>query len=756
MKFPSHSVIDIHQTSATVAPSAAPLRPAAATPRRSQLLTLGDYLRACRKHWRFLGLIVFGGSFGALFITRFQTPVYRAETIIEVSNINPDFLDLRQATPVSNAHPGATDLLIDMGTQTAVLTSAAVRKNTIDGLAGSELSHSNWLPERAQWPIPGLQPASFLSSRALLDQVAGTLYVRRAGGTRLIRLQVDAPNPVLAADFANSLVREYLRANIAARAQIDHDAEDLTRGQLAAMRSKIIGEEESLQRYAGANRLIYGSDQRNISDDRIRQLQSDLLQARTELAAKDAARQLARSRTASALPAVINDANLRELQSQLIDLRRQEAELTTVYKPEHEKVQQIRAAASQLESEIQQETAKVVAEIEGEYSQAQLKEKTLASAYDAAILDTGKTSQAAAHYDLLKTDIAADLTAYQGMLSQAKDLNLAAALKATDLLVPQPAEPPDHRLMPDPVLNTIMGLFSSLVLGIAWIAIRENFDRNVRVPGDVAAFSGVAELGAISSVFPTSGALRQLRNIPGRLLSGAGPVTTGPVTTAMDKKASPGAHEPLADDFRGVAASLLWSAPKGPSSTVGGRVIVITSAAPGDGKTTITANLGSALARAGRSVLLIDGDVRRPALHTWFGLGNQRGLTDILNQKGGDTDADSAMQPTRVAGLSLLSSGSDQDSAIDLLFQPALGNLIALLRRRFDFILVDSPPMARCADTRSLANASDGVVLVARSRRTARESVRSACERLRLDGVSLLGVVLNDFKAGSAPYKYYA
>jgi len=751
MKFPSPPVADFALPSRAAVRDGAYLQSPRAIVPSGQVSTVHDYVRVCIEHWRVLTLIVVGGGLLAVLVTRLQTPVFRAETLVEVRTISPDFLNMREASPFVHPQYGA-DLTIDMETHVEVFQSADVLRNTIDTMAASAASHPDWLPRRAAWSIPGWRPAP-VPARDLLSDVADTLYVERAGATKLIRLQVDAPSPGLAADFANSLVRRYMQANIDARTQIESDAEFITHHQLDAMRSRITDEEERLQKYAAASQLFRDGGRGSLSDDRLKQLQSALLQARADLAAKDAAQRLARSQNAGALPAVVNDANLRALQSQLIDLRTKEAELTTVYQPEHDQIRQIRAAASQLEYQIQQETAKVVAVIDGEDRLAKEKEKSLAAAYDAATLDAEKTSQAAAQYDLLEKDIQTDLLAYQRVLSQAKSLNLASALQAADLLVPQPAVPPDRPRLPNLARNMIMGLFASLVIGIACIASRQHFDRSVQVPGDLRIFSGAAELGAISSILPGSGVMRHFRNIPGRVLPAA----------AIDRKRAQ-AVEPVADDFRGVAASLLWSSPavgaRGywPKEPLigGARVIVITSAAPGEGKTTVTANLGSALARAGRSLLLIDGDVRRPALHMHFGLTNRRGLTDVLKEQVDDDGVLAAIQQTDIPGLSLLSSGSDEERPIDLLFQPGLSTLIARLRGRFDFILVDSPPMVQCPDTRSLANAADGVILIARSRRTAQESFRSVCERLRLDGVRLLGVVLNDFKAGNAPYKYYA
>jgi capsular exopolysaccharide synthesis family protein len=209
---------------------------------------------------------------------------------------------------------------------------------------------------------------------------------------------------------------------------------------------------------------------------------------------------------------------------------------------------------------------------------------------------------------------------------------------------------------------------------------------------------------------------------------------------------------PVTDDFASIATSLLCSS----SGVAHAKVIVFTSTAPREGKTTVTVNVASTLARAGRSVLLIDGDVRRPTLHTSFGLGNDRGLTNLLEERASAAQAGDAIKETRVPGLRLLPSGSNKDSPAELLFQPHLRKLLSEFRGRFDLVLIDAPPMTQWADARTLANAADGVVLIARSKRTTRDSIRAACERLRCDRARLLGVVLNDYNAESAAYNYYA
>lgn len=733
MKFPSGTSLDVSQPEPG---SAIGFRDPA--PHR-QLITLGDYFCLCREHLRSLALIVTTGCILGFIITQFQHPVFRAEASIELWNINPDFLHLRRAKPISNASEGPADLQIDMETQIEVIRSAGVMEKTIESAAESDLPEK-WQPVQPRWAMPVRNPARPASPRESFKAAADSVYIRRMGQTRLILLEGDGSNPVFAADFINSLIREYIRQNIAAREQLNQEAEDLTHNQVAAMRLKITQAEISLEEYAKAHHLIYGSDQQNLSDDQLKQMQADLLQARTELAARDAERQVAVKSDPNTLPQVVNDATLRDLRAQLIGLRRHEAELSTVYSPEYDAVKKVRADATQLEQAIREETARVVSGIEGEFQQAREKEKELSTAYDSALAVTAKTSEAAAEYGLLKRDIDVSLVAYEHMLSQARDLNLAAALKVNDVHVVDPAVPPKRPRSPRLGLNMAMGCFASFILGVGWLAGRKSFDDEIRVPGDLTSLLGIDELGAVASALPGNGISRRLQGIRGRLL---------PASEIQNSLVLRG---PVTDDFASIATSLLCSS----SGVAHAKVIVFTSTAPREGKTTVTVNVASTLARAGRSVLLIDGDVRRPTLHTSFGLGNDRGLTNLLEERASAAQAGDAIKETRVPGLRLLPSGSNKDSPAELLFQPHLRKLLSEFRGRFDLVLIDAPPMTQWADARTLANAADGVVLIARSKRTTRDSIRAACERLRCDRARLLGVVLNDYNAESAAYNYYA
>jgi len=186
------------------------------------------------------------------------------------------------------------------------------------------------------------------------------------------------------------------------------------------------------------------------------------------------------------------------------------------------------------------------------------------------------------------------------------------------------------------------------------------------------------------------------------------------------------------------------------------RLLVVTSPGPGEGKTTVTANLGLMLAAIGRRVLLVDGDMRKRDLHEMFALLNERGLNTLLKTDIEDQCLANFVQQTNIPGLSVLTSGPHSPESAHLLHSAELSKLITLLKRDYDFVLVDTPPVLPVADARIIGQLADGVVLVARACQTSRDAAAAAYRRLAADGSKVLGLILNDWNPSSSTHKYYA
>lgn len=697
---------------------------------------LGDYLRILSGHWKLLLWAAIAGCLLGIGLTSLQSPSYRAKTSIEIQNINGDFLNMKQVRPVSEENQGS-DALLDLQTQIEVLQSSSLAESAKQALKQAGLKREwNARPSTLRGLFHFRDGAV---SEKVLDKVGDSVKVHVVSQTRIIQVQVDAPNPSLAADFANTLIAEYIHQNIRARAQMTEAAEDWTRSQLVDMRRKVEASEQALQEYAARYGLVFTSDRQTISDDQLRQVQSDLVHARTELVDKQAMRQMALESKVDSLADFEKDNDLRDLRAKLTDLRRQEAELLTIYKPTYSEVLKVKAQADEIQRALTQAQQRVMGRAMDEYKASSQKERLLSAAYQNALAKAANESQTAVQYDILKREADANLSAYESMLSKVKELGLAAAFRNSNVRIVDPAEPPEKPRTPQLPLNVVLGLFSGLTVAAAYLLISERNNLSLRHPGEAALKLGVPELATIPRL---DGGFADYIPLP----AAQNDVNEGGLSVIQDNSLEE--ETPTTDSFRSLLTSIMFAG----EGVQQPKVVVVTSTAAQDGKTTICCNLALALARAGKRVLLVDGDLRRPRLHERFSLPNMIGLGNLLQAGCDATDAQFAVLQTSITRLSVLPSGSFTASPADLLFQPNLNALMKSYREHFDMILVDSPPLTGLPDARLLGRAADGVVLVARANKTQRSAIVTACHRLGLDRSRVLGLVLNDWNGQESPY----
>jgi succinoglycan biosynthesis transport protein ExoP len=285
-------------------------------------------------------------------------------------------------------------------------------------------------------------------------------------------------------------------------------------------------------------------------------------------------------------------------------------------------------------------------------------------------------------------------------------LNKDNSNRLPQLTVLKTAELPNHPSSPRPKRSMLIGAVLGLVLGLAVGLLRETLDGRVRSGVQLERAAEVALLGLVPKEF---------RSVP---------------VPAMSRPRSR-----RAEAYRAVRTNLEFLSVQGMPHS-----IVITSAAAGEGKSSLSANLGITASRAGRDVVIIDADLRKPTVSRYFDLTSPIGLTDVLV---GRWSVDEALQQVPGERLCVLTSGPVPAAPGELVGSAAMAALIEELEHRFDLVIIDTPPILPVSDGLSLAVNVDGVVLVARMRETTRRSVQKAAEALRKVNATLVGVVGN-------------
>jgi len=321
----------------------------------------------------------------------------------------------------------------------------------------------------------------------------------------------------------------------------------------------------------------------------------------------------------------------------------------------------------------------------------------------------------------LESQLTSDQTRLVILLKSAEDFRLAMARYTDYINIFSPAELPTEPVRPRTTLNTILGGISGLVMGISSAFMLEYLDDTIRSPEDVKTALHAGVLG----VLPLSRDANAHEAI-----------------VAVEQPLSP-----ITEAFRNLRTSIEFSAL---GQTV--RTLLITSPLPTDGKTFIVANLAAVMAQAGKSVIVVDADLRHPMLHRLFDLPQEPGLTSALLDP---TDRENALRLTKVDGVRIVTAGPHPHNPSELLSSERMQNFIAWLTESADVVLMDSPPVLAVTDAVVLSAMVEGTVLVVDCGETRKLLASQALERLTDVGARVLGGVLNRFSAGSDGYYYY-
>ena len=297
-------------------------------------------------------------------------------------------------------------------------------------------------------------------------------------------------------------------------------------------------------------------------------------------------------------------------------------------------------------------------------------------------------------------------------------------------------------------MNLILGLLGGCFAGVGLVLARDYLNRSIRVPGESTSYLNVPELGvipssSIESNLPLSGRIQRLIPSSSGSDSKNGGSSQSGLSHGVELVTWNRRPSLLAESFRAALTSILFSADQGSNC----RTFAVTSSMPSEGKTTIISNLGIALAEMSRRVIIVDADMRRPRQHEIFDVANAWGLSDLLQEETQieDYPKETLARRTDIPNLNLLVSGPVTMGIPSILHSTRMTRLLERLKREFDFVLIDCPPMIHLADARVVGRIADGVILVIRSGKTSQEAAISAVQRFNEDGTRVLGTILNDW-----------
>ena len=682
------------------------------------------------------------GTLAGVAIALMSTPVYRASTSMQLEGFDDTFLrDLRQLPPMFPNGPPESYIR----NQVKLLQSETLALRVANKLGiKPNPSPAGIVSVLGKWS--GLFAQKHLSAEQLgIAAVQHAMKVRTTPQTQVIEVQYDSPNAHGAAVGANTVAAEFIALNQEARWQLAQDSAEWLSKQTADLKTKLETSNAALQDFARSSGLVFAGNHSTLAEDRMRQLQDALTKAETDRATKFARYEAALSSDTESLPDLLVSGPLRQYQTDLQGLRRELADLKAIYTPAYYKVLRVEAQIASLELAITGERQALIERLRNEYDVSARLERALREKHALDLRDAQEVNEKENHYNLLKREVESTQQLYESMLQKVKEAGVTSALRATNVQVLDTARPPASPYSPNLPLHAALGLVLGSLGGVGLVLYREPFGR-VSNPGD-AALLNVPLLGVIPSARDDRGlAGRWPGLIGGKRLNGNLALVTWQQEGSL-----------LSESFRTTLVSILFGFPSLPCGRPRGRVLVVTSREPCEGKTTVLTNLGIALAETDRRVLLIDADLRRPTLHEYFGVSSLVGLSDVLRTPNLiDAPAlKTIAQETPVPNLWVLPSGPLVEGFPKLLYSGNLTRLLQRLRSDFDLILIDTPPMGLYPESRVVGRVSDGVVIVVRANRTSRNELKTTCLRFVQDDIPILGTILNDWRIDKGEHRAY-
>lgn len=541
------------------------------------------------------------------------------------------------------------------------------------------------------------------------------LKVGRTGVTYVLDISITSGDAAKAAVIANAYAASYVRQSADLKVQATSQASTVLGSQLEKMRTDVEKAEAAVERYKVQHNLL-SVGATSLTESEIPKLNVDLATARTEEAGararyETARAQMARGGTGEDVGEALSSAVVQNLRSQRAVVSRQLADLKTRYGPLHPSVIQTQQQLTDLDSQIRAEVRRIISNLEAEVQIAHQRTEAASRNVNASHAQLAANSTDAVGLNELQRNADVTKSMYQDFLEKYKLAIQSQGLESSDARVLSQAVAPGKPSFPNKPLLLALGIVLGAVAGLAMVVVRNLLDATVSTAEQVEQKLGTAFLASVP------------------LVEGSSKARDGVTRMVIEKPISA-----YAEAMRNLRTSVQFGGDGRPVS-----VIALTSALPGEGKTTTTIGMARSAAQGGMSVVLIDCDVRRASSARALGIQAKNGLIELLR---GQATLDEVLVQDPISGAVFLPIAKPSADAEELISSKRMFDLVAELRKRFQLVLLDTAPVLAVADTRVLAREADAVVLLCHWRKTPRKATEAALQQLESVGAFVAGVAL--------------
>lgn len=603
---------------------------------------------------------------------------------------------------------------------------ASMRRTPDSGVATPAALVGRWLPDwlgdqlPLRWALaagiaelPDAGPEAWREQA--IDALRENVKVTQSGRSYVLSISYTAPSPHEAARIANGIAHAYVAVQLDEKLSTTRRASAWLREQVEQLRWRVFGSELAMEEFR-AERGLVAPEGTSLDSQQIALITNALVDARAERSAKEARLRSLRAMRASgngllSAPEVLSSPLILNLRAREMELAREEAQLSREYGEHHPRILELRAEQQKLADRIAQEIDNVIANIENEVTLARSREHAHAEYLREAKGETGLTRQAQVQLRELEREVAANRSLYQTLLVRLKETEQQQEIIQADARLISPAQPPAVPSSPSPRLFAMVGFTASMVLGSMLALLLEQLDGSLRTGRQVEELLGVPSLGLVPKVHLA----------PGR---------------AVHQHMIERPQSAYAEAVHALYTQVCLAGPGHPPPAT----VLVTSALAGEGKTSLAASLAVFAVQLGRKALLVDLDLRRPAVARTFAV---RPPADALAVLAGQVAFADAVVRDPESGLHLLAAGDHYDNPITLLTSERLHGLLRGASELYDHVIIDGPPVLGLPDAMALSGAADAILFVARWDRTKRDAVAAALKQLADVSAEVAGVVLN-------------
>ena len=569
----------------------------------------------------------------------------------------------------------------------------------------------------------------------LVESFHKSLKISKVKGTRLIEIRFRSTDPKLAADAVNQLANAYLDQFYKSQIQASTQISDFIANQLKELQAKVEESQHKLIDYQKENGIFGLDDKQNIVTAKLDDLNRELTAAEGDRVQKEVTYRLARSGQPELIAKLEPNNLVNKLRAQQADLENQMAQASVQLGPAHPKIVELSKQIAQARQSVDAEIGRVGEQITYEYKSAVGREQMLRHALEAQKQTADKLNANVIESDILKHEFETNRKLYEDLLQKQKEVSISASLKSSNIWIVDPARPPRRPAEPNILRNFALSLLLGVLGGVLTAFGLGKINEKISSLEQAAIASPLPSLGVV----PLLGAKKK---------NGASPQLNDADSDVKPELVS--ALRPMsltAESYKAIVTSILLSHRTHPA------VILVTSALPGEGKTTVSTNLAIVLARLRRRVLLVDTDLRRPSVHRAMRLSAKAGLGALLRKAA--TFDELVVGCADVPNLYVLPAGPINLQEDTELLVSGFKDLVERWREQFDHIIIDTPPVLAMTDAVRMSVEADSVILVIRSGVVAKDEFLRAQDVLLKVNARLTGFVLNGAELESSDFRYF-